>query len=210
MYMTIQEIIDTANYSELQQLSLKGNNEAIVSFMNLGIIELHKRFALDTSEVLIELGVDGDVDNPYTMISATEYQLPSDIMHVIASYEEDGSNIPFNDETNPYSIYTTAWNKIQVPLLGDNTSISIIYKPNPTTYTINDLANSIALPIQLIDPLLMYIGYKAHASVTNNTTAESESNILYNRFEAACKRVEDLGLLPTDSYNSSVEDKGFM
>ena len=42
--MHLQQAITLARHSELQQLSIADDDEAVVGLLNLGLIELHKRF----------------------------------------------------------------------------------------------------------------------------------------------------------------------
>ena len=45
--MTVQEVIDMAKFGELRNLKLGVlEDRAIVSYINLGLIELYKRFTL--------------------------------------------------------------------------------------------------------------------------------------------------------------------
>lgn len=203
--MTVQQVITLAENSELRSLGSRTDTDAILGYINLGMIELYKRFVLSTNEVIITLGVDGDVDNPYTMISDTLYKLPSDYMKILAAYEEvpTGSTmaiveLPINEEENVRSINTVSWDTVQIPLSTDGAYISIIYKDIPVQYsnTPEDLGANIALPVQVIEALLHYIGYRAHAAVTGEIQAENTTH--YTRFEASCNKVRHDGMLTGD------------
>ena len=74
--------------------------------------------------------------------------------------------------------------------------ISVIYKPAPTWLVYIDetsLTQKIPIPPQLIEPLLHYIGYRAHGSMDGNIKAENNTH--YMRFVASCDRIEQLGLV---------------
>ena len=44
--MTVRQIADLAKNSELNGIALANRDEAVIGFMNLGILELYKRFQL--------------------------------------------------------------------------------------------------------------------------------------------------------------------
>lgn len=198
--MTATEVMTLARAGELLQLSptIKNDDSVIIGFINLGLIELYKRFPLRTSEALITLqtaktiykldGTDVDVD------------LQDAYLYLIAAYgskSDDGYSLedfvlPMNEEDNAYSINTVSYNEVQVPLITQGSMISLIYVPKPTKVTLNTIANEVDLPEQFIEALLHYIGYRAHGSMDGNI--QTESNTHYMRFEAACNKLRELGV----------------
>lgn len=205
--MTLQELIDTAKYSELNTLAVKNNTDAIITFVNLGIVELYKRFALKTEEHIITLQ-DG----------VTVYTMPEDFMYIIAAYEEvpDGAtynsvSVPINEENNPFSLNTISYDQVQIPLTVAGGYISIIYVPKPTKMTNLDLAVELPIPGQLVTPLLDFIAYRGHAGITNNM--QEEGNVNYLRFERNCEKAKDLGvgIAPDDvSMVGRIDTRGFV
>jgi len=209
--MTVNKVIDLAVKGELKKLAVKDDIDSVISFINLGMIELYKRFPLDTEEVIIELGRATTGSDPYEMISNTIYKLPGDMMYISAAYEEDGSEIPINKEDNPLSIMTISWNKIQVPVATEGAFISIIYVKEPTLLenTTEGLASDIELPVQLVEALLHYIGYRGHGSIDGNIQAENNTH--YQRFEASVQRAKTLGVITTDGpLSRDIHDKGWV
>lgn len=205
--MTLQNVIDLAKNGPLKNVAVKNDIDAVIGYINLGLIELYKRFPIDTEEVIITLGQDGDTENDYTMISDTVYQMPDNFMYLIAAYEEvDDSSlittkqVPINEEENPYSINTISWNKLQVPVATDGSYLSLIYASSPQYFTEAETTEIVPLPMQLIEPLLAYLGYQGHASVS---AAENENNVHYQRFEMSCNKVKELGIFTTDDLDMS-------
>jgi len=196
--MTVAEVIDFAVKGELKKIAVKDDTESIVSFINLGMIELYKRFPMDTDEIIITLGEETDENSGYTMIDSTMYKMPSDFMYVIGAYEENGIEININKEDDPYSIMMVGWNKVQVPVATTGANISIVYVKNPTLIGSDEtsLAKDIELPATLIEALLHYIGYRGHGSIDGNIQAENNTH--YQRFEASVKRAEMLGIVSQD------------
>lgn len=214
--MTIQNIIDLAQNGPLKNVSVKSDVDSVIGYINLGLIELYKRFPMDTAEVILTLGSDGDDSNPYTMVSDTIYQMPDDFMYLIAAYDElpedslrTSSEIPINEEENVNSINTISWNKIQIPESVVGAHISLIYASSPVYFTSADLSETVPLPMQMIEALLAYLGYQGHASVS---VAENENNIHYQRFEASCAKVKELGIFTSDDLNMNLRwsNRGFV
>lgn len=206
--MTVQQIMDMASAGELRQLT-NLQDESIISYINLGMLELYKRFRLELEETIIQLGVPTTIDDDYIMISDTQYQMPVGFMMITDAYEEDGSHIPINEIDNLLSINTISWNKIQVPTPTDNANISIIYLKEPTIIGIADVGEQLQLPPQLIEALLHYIGYRAHGSI--DASVEAENNTHYQRFDRSCSRAKIDGLITPEGLStfSRLSKKGF-
>ena len=222
--MTIEQVVTLAKNSDLKTLAIKEDNETIVGFLNLGLIELYKRFPLKVSELVLELQ-DGK----------TLYQMPADYMWIVAAYAEvdEASTLPYkilpiNDEDNIESVNTTSWNMLQIPLAATGYRISIMYTAAPEVcvynaagavgqkyyYTTVDNGVSvkkydIPIPAQMVEALLEYIAYKANSSYNADGTQDTVA--LYQRFEASCLRIEQRGMFNTDDLDMDARNmKGFV
>ena len=190
---------------ELKNLAVKTDTDAILAYLNLGLIELYKRFPLKTNEYLVELVEGVDI-----------YTLPSDCMWIVAAYDEVPEDSPdvvsivaINEEDNPMSINTVSWDKIQVPVTLNGAYISIIYAAAPDAIDNTMLDEEIDLPPQMLEALLHYVGYRAHGSVDGNVQAENNTH--YQRFEASCNRIEQRGMITSDDLNMYARNmKGFV
>ena len=185
--MTIRQVIDLAKSSELTGLPVASKDETVLGFINLGVLELYKRFTLKVEEWLVAL----EDDKSY-------YTAPEDFMWIIAAYGEVGSDsieqvniLPVNEEDNPLSINTVGWNKIQVPLSVTGAYISVIYAATPEHYSITDTDKTIDIPPQMMEALLAYIGWRANSTI--DTGVQTEDSVWYRRFEDSCSRVEIKG-----------------
>ena len=185
--MTIRQVIDLAKSSELTGLPAASKDETVLGFINLGVLELYKRFTLKVEEWLVAL----EDDKSY-------YTAPEDFMWIIAAYGEVGSDsveqvniLPVNEEDNPLSINTVGWNKIQVPLSVTGAYISVIYAATPEHYSITDTNKTIDIPPQMMEALLAYIGWRANSTI--DTGVQTEDSVWYRRFEDSCSRVEIKG-----------------
>jgi hypothetical protein len=209
--MRVDDLIQLAQNSELRTLAVAQDEKIIIGYINLGLVELYKRFPVETKEVMITLEGDSEI-----------YILPEDCMYLIAAYGEIPeyssmivNELPINEENNPLSINTVAWNKIQVPASIEGQMISLIYAASPELIRYDEETGAhnyqdIPLPASLLEALLHYIGYRAHAAVDGNIQAENNTH--YTRFEASCSRVESLGTFTRDELcmDNRIADRGFV
>ena len=189
MFMTVRQVIDLAKASELTGLPAASKDETVLGFINLGVLELYKRFTLSVEEWIIALE-DGQ----------SYYTAPEDFMWIIAAYGEVGMDsvqevnvLPVNEEDNPLSINTVGWNKVQVPLSVTGAYVSIIYAATPEVYGITDMNKTVNIPPQMIEALLAYIGWRANSTI--DTGIQTEDTVWYNRFESSCSRLEVKGFI---------------
>ena len=187
--MTVRQVIDLAKASELTGLPAASKDETVLGFINLGVLELYKRFTLSVEEWIIALE-DGQ----------SYYTAPEDFMWIIAAYGEVGMNsvqevnvLPVNEEDNPLSINTVGWNKVQVPLSVTGAYVSIIYAATPEVYSITDMNKTVNIPPQMVEALLAYIGWRANSTI--DTGIQTEDTVWYNRFESSCSRLEVKGFI---------------
>jgi hypothetical protein len=213
--MTVADVIEYAKYGELAQLGVVVNlkstdpvevidaEKQIISYINLGLVELYKRFDLRTEETTV------------TMLEATTlYTLNEPSLNSIyAAYDELGNSYPLNDESNPLSILTPSYNTIQVPSPSAGGVIYLVYNASPVKLVwAEDLTTVVVeVPPVMLEALLHYIGYRGHGAMNGNV--DGENNTHYVRFEASCERLETLGAVPTEdgiTSGTKLEDKGFV
>ena len=206
--MLISQVIEQARTGELSNLSQKGfDTNKVMSYINIGLIELYKRFNLRTEEAIITMratktiykidGTDSDVD----MIDGI------DVLSIMDVYDEGGAELSINVDNDDYSVLTPSFNTVQVPYPADGERISLIYSAGPTNVATE--TQILELPVSLLEALLHYIGYRAHGAIDGNVQAENNTH--YQRFEASCKRATLLGVVtPDDVVNMSTQDKGFV
>jgi len=204
--MTVGQIIDLAKNGEINGLKVGDKPEVLVGYMNLGVLELYKRFQLKVEEHIINLEDTVDI-----------YTMPNDFMWMIAAYGEvpvdsvESVNIlPINEEDNPLSINTVGWNKVQVPVSVVGAHISIIYVARPDMYSVTNLDEEVSLPAQMIEALLSYIGYRANSAI--DTGVQTEDSVYYQRFEASCEKLRQYGMSNGDDMymNKRLATRGFV
>lgn len=219
--MKLSFILDQARNGELKSLSTKDKtDEVIVGYINLALVALYSRFQLKTEEAIITLETNPartvyTLDSTDTAVRVNGASMPDDdVMSIVDAFDESGRHVAINDEKDPFSIYTVSYNQVQIPLVNEGTYISIIYRKNPTLVTYTETNNVtdekvVELPLQLLEPMLHYIGYRAHGAVDGKLN--TENNTHYMRFEKSCERAQELGVLTADDVvGVSVTDKGFV
>lgn len=185
-------IIDAAKKGELQNLAVSEDTETIIGYINLGLIELYKRFPVQLKEDMISLE-----DNTYL------YSMPADFMWLVSVTEQVDINgelvtvdVSINNRHDERSIFIVNWNTVKVPLIVDRSDLSFTYVVTPPTYTIADLTNEVAIPIQMVEALLHYVGYRGHTAQSGEVQAENSTH--YTRFNASCARLEASGAFSDD------------
>lgn len=206
--MIVQDVIDLSKYSELNSLAIKSDNNAIITLMNMGIMELYKRFPLAINEFIVDLE-----DNKIF------YDLPSDFMYPLEAYGEVDENsttkeapeLPINDTDEPFSIFFPNHTQVQIPVVASGEHISILYASKPPRLTINDLNAELPIPDALIEALVYYIGFRAHTGIRSD--GQSENSMHWIRFDQSCKKARELGVAyPLDSWNmpDRLSNRGFV
>lgn len=183
--MTLNDVVNQLKYGELRSIATKDDNAAIVSYVNLALQALYNRFTLKVSEQIIPL-------KSYK----AEYKLNPDVMVIEGIYDENGDEFDLDNEGSAFSIFQVDFETIQVPNPSVGATLSVIYKPAPPTILYVDetsLTQKIPIPPQLTEPLLHYIGYRAHGSMDGNIKAENNTH--YMRFVASCDRIDAAGLV---------------
>lgn len=194
--MTVSDIVTQLKYGELRSIAVKDDIPAIVSYINLGLLALYGRFKLARSEQIITM-VEG----------TTTYTLNSDVILIEGIYAEDGTELAINEDDNYYGVFTPTFDTVQIPNASGGNAVSVMYIQAPADIIPDaddavTMAMTVRLPAVLMECLLHYIGYRAHGSM--NGDIKAENNTHYMRYEAACKRVKDLGLIRDDVVQANV------
>lgn len=212
--MLISDIIEHLKYGELANSGIVKNlnseyplevidaQKTIISFINLGLIEIFNRFQLKTSEELITLSENITL---YTLLA-------TDLNYILAIYDEGGNELPLNDEGNSLSIMTPSFNTLQVSNPNQDSILYVIYSSSPTKLEWTaDLASNVPLPMSLIELLLQYINYRTQLTMSGKTQIDIRS--YYDMFDTNCYKLLQAGsVYSTDSITSGrkLEYKGFI
>lgn len=216
--MRLKRIIANARNRELKNLSPKDKtDEVIVNYINIALVELYSIFQLRTDELVLNLktgktvykldGTDPDVYKEGVLYRS------NDFMTVVNAYDENGE-ISINNNNDSLSVFTVAYNKIQIPYATTGEHIALVYRTAPTevVYVDDGSGNAedaeVELPVHMLEALLSHIGYSAYSSIDADHEIETDKHM--KRFDRACQRLESYGLVPQDTLDLNVDRKGFM
>ena len=216
--MRLSKIIRQARNGELKALSPGDKtDEVVIDYINLAMIALYSKFQLKTDEAIIELSSARTLyklNGEDTAVRVDgQIKTEDDVMQLIGAYDEKGP-IAINNEHEPYSIYQTSYNTVQVPMPEDGAYVGIIYKAGPEDIVYTDSGDGsandqeVALPMQLLEALLHYVGYRAHGSLDGAIDAENNTHLM--RFKASCDEAIRNGVIPADSLEMTNDRKGFV
>ena len=221
--MKVSDVIATARSCELSNLSTSSFTDSrIIQFINLGIIELSKRFVISTKAEKIKTSV-------YTSM----YALRSpDVIGILEIYDKTGralvSQVLSDDEDYDYKLInnTTFLYKHKAdykateevnPITGieilqyaqepDN-ELMVIY--SAVADLVLNTTDELTIPLVFIDPLVAYIGYKASHSITQAQSGGGENMASLTKFEASCRLIENSVYVgQTNLMSKSIQSKGF-
>ena len=184
-----------ARSGELSNLSEENFTDPIVvSYINLGLIELYKRFQLRSAEAIITMESATTLYTLDATDSRVSMSSDAEIMVIQEAYDESGGVLTINVESDELGILTPSYNQVQIPNPAEGEKIAIIYLAGPTYVT--SVTQQLSIPISLLEAMLHYVGYRAHGSVDGNIQAENNTH--YQRFEASVARAKTLGLVTAD------------
>jgi len=220
--MKLSLILEQARAGELSAVSAKDKTDRkIVSYINLAMVALYNKFQLVTEEAIIALQTDAtktvySLDGSDPDVTVAGLPMEEDgFMAIVSAFNEDGTEAYINDESQASSLYTISYNRLQIPLIAEHAYVSILYRKNPRLITYVDdgtqhaVDTQVDIPLQLLDAMLHYIGYRAHGAIDGNIQAETNTH--YTRFMTACEAAVLGGIItPDDTKLQSVESKGFL
>lgn len=238
MPMTLQDIFDQIEGTELRNLyigSSSGGHIAtsdyptIINHINLGLIELYKKFPIKFRELtlqlydyitLYDLITDrtesvGTLSPLYIIDGSLEpaYQFTGDILLITNVYNEVGDEFPLNDMNIETSIMTPEPNVIQMQYPASENTLSIIYRcmPQRIDNTTTLLTTSVPLPLQFLEAISAWIGYRHFAGKGVNPQSNPEAMFWYGQFLKAIGEIKQDGTFQAEmTFNLRFGDNGWV
>ncbi len=217
--MYVSDYLSYVTTGEIKQLSVSDigttsptaqqikNKTALINFINLANLELHKKFALISKEMV------------FTNVTPNSlHAIPTDFMFAVSASYKDGTEIAINNDKTDiiddvdYNVSILFPSPFQMLVKGTDKDarddISLVYIASPTKATAT--TDFLDLPEIYTEALLDYVAYKAHASV--NGDMKAENNTYYLRFIEAVKNIKITGLGNSDNLDSNTKltDRGFV
>ncbi len=209
--MNVNDATTILQNTELKQVKSKTVDKVILSFINMGILELYKRFDLWREQALITLTLG---TTTYTL-DGTDANVSMDLsdhtlLVVTQILDEDRTPQLLNDDRNESSLFTPVYNKVVTPEPDedtDGTTLKVVYRAAP--FFLVHQKQEIPLPPQFFEALFYYVGYRAHNSVKGDI--KSENNVHYMRFDSSCQNIIFNGLTIVDEMQSiKFESRGYV
>jgi hypothetical protein len=222
----LQDLFDTLAYGELSNLAL-GNSSTgsiveseypkIVSHINLGLMELYKRFPLKKGE--LKVIQQTNVDTYYLRSEFVgEYiedndnnPFEDDIIKVDAVFNEIGDELPLNNSHNINSVFTPAFDILKMVPSDPVQTVSVVYQaryPKIVVYPqFNPSHIELYIPDFIVEPLISYVAARIYKGMIA-LEGEANPNTSYmQQYELACKKIELYGL---SANNNDSRDNKFI
>jgi len=222
--MKLSDLFEQLTYGELSSVFMGGVDNIgiepdkynqIIPHVNLGLIELYKRFPLRTEEVIIKLydqiqvyylewkyaQTNTESTEPIKYIDDSIYQpFNSNVLKIDSVHDEDGQELFLNDTNEYWSVHTPSYNSILIPYPDSENSLSVLYRAGPKKIEITNLdptTQDVDIPPGLLEPLLFYIAGRVFSNL--NSDGKVEGNTYTQKFEQAIKQIELSGLYKRDN-----------
>lgn len=195
MSMTLEQCLKSLAKGEISNTTyaqngniIKDKYEEVIDFINQGLEKLYIKFNLKISNIFVEL-IEGkqeyEIDSSHMMDDSME----PDYEHYLwkgyeETYEDDlikilhiqltnGIILKINDHLSPFSVFTPAYNVIQIPFNTPCHEMVVTYQASCKKYTKDSLERKIALPPHLFPALNCWVAYQIHSNIN---TQESVAN----------------------------------
>ena len=221
--MKVSQFISMVRDNELSNISATGfTDQRIINNMNLGIIELSKRFRLATKAESIRT-------SPYTHM----YSLRNtDVINILEIYDSKGKTLVpqqvLDDEDYDYRLLSSNSfllkrkidydvgitytkykgdqveniQKIDVP----DFVLMVVY--SAVADPIETVEDNLTIPVLFVDALMAYVGYKAASTLGANAT--TDNNNTWKRFEYCCSLISNSSYASDEAIVlNSIQSKGF-
>lgn len=198
--MIVRDIIEHAQQGELKQLSLKNSTDTVISYINLGLVELYKRFNLSVKTEVI-----------YTYPEIKIYNLQNkDINQILIIYNSKGEKLSskhLSEYTENYDVTQLSYNSFLFREPKEE-EIMFLYKASPEFVSSEE--DEVKIPVDMLSALLNYIGYKGQMTMNKQNNLQAPLVNFYNLFEKECKDLEQRGYsVDLFSIESSIQKWGF-
>ena len=216
--MNLQTIFDHFTYGELAQIALTNEGEGIseanrarvITNVNLGLTELHKRFLLKRGTLYVEIQSDQSIyilDNKYSESNTSSSQpvkfikdladpFKNDLLRIEQVLDATDVEQPLNEHGKTESLFTPSFNKLVFPSNVTEGTYKVVYRANhPQLTNIDAMYPPNLVDIQLPETHLEALLYYVASRILNPVGMMNEfheGNNYYVKFEDACQRLENL------------------
>ena len=222
--MKVSQFLSIVRDSELSNLSSNSfTDDKLINFMNLGIIELSKRFRIATKVETIQTSM-------YTHIYTLRH---SDVINILDIIDSTGKSLipqrTSDSESYDYKLMSNnsfllkrkfdyvdsiTHTKVKGGELEDlqevqapDLSLVVVY--SAIADLITDKEDDLPIPELFIEALMSYVGYKSYRTLGAN--GQNDSSEKWKVFEYCCSLVTNSSFAGNDTIlGNSVQSKGFV
>lgn len=238
--LTLQDIFNHLTSSEMNQMQFTGDIDApkgispdsypiLIDYLNLGLTALHTRLNLKEREVAVgqldELSFY-ILDSKYAASNPAFPELPKyiedtpenpfqdDLIRIERVFDEVGTELPINDDTNEASVFLPRYNMVQVPYPATGNTMFILYRANHVKVPRNITDPStveIDIPDYCLEALTAFMVSKAYAR-SSSVEQQNSAVMFMNKFNISCDELDIRNVLhnnPNDT-NTKLEMNGWV
>lgn len=212
--MNLQDFCKRLANGRLSNTSMVQNNNGliikeehrpkVIDAINEGLIRLYTRFILNEKDVVISLRdhivsyrlnslysetlyPQAGVEIPYILDLPGEVFV-NDVLKILAVYDNDGCELPLNDNTNCKSVFTPKFDTVQVPEPKTGKLMNVVYQAKHILLTVEDPLEEISLTDTLYGALEAYVAHLLFADI-NSDDSKIRSDKQLIRYEQICNEV---------------------
>lgn len=193
----------------------------LIAFMNEALTHLYSKFLLKEESVFlecrenitkyvltkehlmtecvpIECGCDPNALNDKYLFDTPESPFSGNIIKVLDVIGADGFRFALNNYTDPMSLYTPAFNVLQVPYPSCGEVLSILYQAKHERLSVNTLEQLIELPEVLNGAFFAYVAHLAYLALQSEISVAT-SQKFFAKYSQCIDEV-----VASDAINNSV------
>lgn len=235
--MKLSDVYHQLSLSELKNLAVgnaedggiyPNHSDEVNVYLNEALDLLHTRFNLRNKEIIVQqvegmtlykLRPEHAATNPTPgyekfIQDTVDFPFDGDLLRVEEVFGENGDPISLNDPHDPFSVFTPAYDVLQIPLTNPDNAVSVIYRAKhpviETSETVMPEDVELFISPLLLPALKYYVAYKAHAAI-NTQDARQNSLQMLQLYESACQFVEHSGGVNKEDYSfAKLEEFGWV
>jgi hypothetical protein len=227
--ITLQEVFDTLATGEFSNLKL-GNSllgtiaeedyPKMVSAINLGLLDLHKRFPLRDGEIIVQQHKDVTkyelreersatadlMDDEYYIALAEDEDWPDDLIKVDSLWEDDGTEIPLNDlRCADIGGFTPSFDILKMTPRSPAIRVHVKYRAKYPKIVITEgfdpTQELLQVPDYILEALLFFVAARVFRGISSKASeGETTSAHMYSTlYRTACQEIDNQGLVSQDT-----------
>jgi hypothetical protein len=231
--MRLGDLYKDLAYGELVNLSLAEDTpgeinvaarDKILSYVNQGLKDLSTKFVLSEKEIRVRLydnisdyelseeHADSNTtpDVPKYIEDSELNPFTGDIIRILTVFDEIGHEFHLNRPDEPASLFTPAYNVIQIPYWHPSDIMAVIYQAGIPRIETYDAEAEVDLPVFMEEPLRAFVGYKTYSNMNGVENSQKAQEFLGN-YNSLLSFIKDQDLTGESRYhyNCKLKERGF-